>query len=175
MQAYTNTAMKAKFLFGLICVFLVISAISCKDDDPEWRLTTLSVKNMNNAGEQPFLSDDSIPKEAYAVDILYVGWNLDNKADYSRIDFKNCKDTVVAQKIICNTALDEKFTAGSDVTELFKPLYGMFTGNSSSNKWHGGTFILKYVPNRGVHSFKALVYLANGNIIEKSTKPVMLY
>ncbi|GAB6012913.1 hypothetical protein [Viscerimonas tarda] len=167
--------MKAKLLLGLSIVCFLTNALSCKDDDPMWRLTSIDVKNMNNEGEQPFASDDSIRKEAYAIDILYVGRNLDNMTDYSRIDFKNCKDTIIEQKILCNTNLDENYLAGSDVTKLFKPLYGRFAENSSELKWYGGTFILHHTPQPGIHSFRVCVYLGNGTIIEQNTRPVKLY
>jgi hypothetical protein len=167
--------MKPNEFLGVAFICLIFGMGACSSDAPVWQLTDLNVKNMNNEGEQPFVSDDSIRKEAYAIDILYVGWNLDNKADYSRIDFRNCKDTIVEQKIICNTDLNSEYAAGSDVTGLFRPLYGTFTGSSGSKRWHGGTFILKHIPNPGIHSFKVLVYLANGAIVEKNLKPVKLY
>lgn len=166
--------MKLRILFILTVILYLNFAVSCADEDPMWRIVDLDVKNMDNKNDQPFVSNDSIRKEAYALDILYLGKNIDNSMDYNRIDFKNCKDTIIDQRIICNNDFDIKHLSGSDITDFFKPIYGYY--NKYDTKiLHGGTFVLTKYPQPGIHSFKIRVFRNNGTYIEKNTVPIKLY
>ena len=167
--------MKLKMFLGLAIVFFLNTAMGCKEDDAIWKFFSMDIKNINNEGELPLISNDSIRKEAYALDILYMGKDVDSGMDYNRIDFVNCTDTIVEQIIFTNNDFDNEYAAGSNITEFFKPIYGSFNGGSDKKKWHGGTYILTRVPNPGIHSFKVCVYRSNGTFVEKNTTPVKLY
>lgn len=149
------------FLVFIATLFLGYSFASWSKAAAEIRpeLSDIRVDNLNTEKNDICISCDSVVHDKYVLGIQYLG------VDQKRLPyFYYCQDTVIKQKIYCNTNLDDKFPAGTDVTRLFNL--------SPGKNYEGAKFALKHMPKPGIHSFKIRIYFADGSYIEKDTEPV---
>lgn len=162
--------MKRIYLFsGIIFFFFICCSMQQCGDEELCPLTEIEVVNLNNEMDEPFVSDDSIKKEAYAFQVFFIGQFSGMVDPYKSCAIENFTRNTVNYTITTNTDFDDSHTIGDDVTDYFS-LYNKEAGNG-----HTCTiFVLRKAPNPGVYSFRITASLDTRTFVV-STTPVVLY
>jgi hypothetical protein len=148
--------------------------MSCDEGDSErTSLLGLVAVNLNNEGENPTYTEDSIKKEAFVIGLIYM--TDGNKPSDTPIYFDNVPyESYINpkyEKIVCLTDFNDEYPAGFDVTNLF------IRYENTKNKISGidALFVLTAVPSPGIHSFRISRTLDDGSEVRTETKPIKLY
>ena len=167
--------MKLRLYYILTCIFLLSCAMQCGCEgdydyysSPSCKLTQVEIQNVNNEGKNPFISDDSIRKEAYAIKIVYKGTSLLDTTTIipiKAVDIGNVK----SRKFFCNTSFDDLHPANTDVTDYFEAII------VKDPYLEPDIYLLRKTPKAGLHSFRVEFLLEDGNTLIANTNPIMLY
>ena len=192
MQKYHNLLIlffmkKHLLLLFPAFVFFLCTGLTCDESsdekDPESiDLQSINVYHLNNAGEKPVLAEDNaeVPKEAYALRI-----SLTPQQKLSENGYYQLSDKTSGIEIITNKDLNEKFRAGSNVTECFRIIpspYGY--GNTELSKYNIYVFngypgdidiALLTSPAAGEQQFTVSLIFESGRKLSATTPIVTLH
>jgi hypothetical protein len=156
--------MKLKIYLALATIFFTLNAMRCNNDifGNSTNLIDIDVENLCRDGENLNTASSPIRKESYTLGIKYIG---KDSVEQPYLSFY--QDSVLRQKIYCNTQFDARHPAGSDVTKFFVL--------SPNRKYNGAKLRLIKRPDSGTHSFKICIYRKDGLYIEKDTAPIEFF
>lgn len=156
--------MKFKIHIALAILFLTLNAMRCDNTifNTASNLIDINVENLNIDGEYLHITHLPVKKESYTLGIKYIG--KDSKEQPYLYYYQ---DSVIEQKIYCNTRFDAKHPKGSDITKFFT-LY-------PHHEYNGAKLKLTRTPIPGMHSFKVCIYRKDRSCIEKDTDPIEFY
>ena len=178
--------MKNRFLphFLAVTTFLLFAAVCCDPDyDPDEKLVSIEVDNLNNAAEEIVLAQQSVKKEAFALGIKLFssmkGWKEEEWLDpqFTRKDeFVNIMGNV---KILANTDFNSHYPKGSDISRLFDKYYRKTESYEKAEPpfdVYSYLLILREAPDAGEHSFKIVYDLHDDDqeSIEFDTAPITM-
>ena len=156
--------MKLQVYLTLTIIFLIFSAMKCDRNilESNSHLTDIKVENLEKKGEELVIAQSPTNRSSYTLGIKYIG-KLKEEQSYMYY----LQDSIVDQKIYCNTQFDSQHPPGTDVTNYFA-LY-------PNNDYNGAKLQLKRKPIPGKHSFKVCILKKDGSAIEKNTPLIELY
>lgn len=175
-----------------LCAFLLFGLMSCSDPYPPFVFETVNftLTNADNSGTSPVHDNDSVPKQAYSMEINLVSM-LKNKSgtDINESEFEN-EDLVTDFKISCLTEYNGipanlplngffYFSEQQGIGRIIGPeMYHeiFFAANRDADEW-GTTknFILMSEPEfPGNYEFVVSAWLSDGRFLS-DTVNVNLY
>lgn len=179
-----------KFLSGVL--FLICTAMSCEDDAPHVEsvsgtLTDFQLTHLDNAAERPKEAiDGRVKKEAYMLKISLMSEPEENLSsiDKSRVNFL-LHDPIVNIRIFTETNFREDYPADSDISSLFanypiRIVAGQLADDDGSLKWvDESSYLFKSLltapVQSGTYLFRVRLIFKSGDIMEKTTEPIVLY
>lgn len=165
--------MKFKFSVVLFLLFILCAATMCEYAGEEGKayniyLVGAEAHNLDNSGEYPVKSNDSIRKEAFVIGIRYKVVKETNLTD-TLIDIRYRHDRSlksVKLNVFCNEPFNN-FPKGTNVTSLFS----VYDNNRDYDK----LLVLRTTPQAGEYSFDIECTPDSGEVIITRTANIKLY
>lgn len=171
--------MKYYYSLAIAMIFVSLTAFYCEDtshydyiDNPV-EMVDILAENLNFEGEEAFISDEPIRKEAFVIGVTYI---VEDTVDLGQQKYPRpiaYSDRIYKDftwKILCNSDFNNEYPAGSDVTKLFR----VNTLNYYIPNEFKSSLFLRGTPLEGEHSF-TIQAIFGDKTIETQTKPVRLY
>lgn len=183
-------------LLLLSLLFLVFTAMTCDDDLPEVVKVTCTIDDVtlhhwNNAGESPKEpAEFKVPKEAYLLEIcvsIEISEDESVSFDDGRYFSYVLSDEIKKISIFTDSAFNENFPAGSEITSCFYNYPKTISDNQQSDYTANGQAIsyveqinqmykaLLTVPQPGEYRFRVVLTMESGETIERVSEPITLY
>jgi len=180
----------------LSLLFLIGTAMSCEDEpampiDIPCALKEVELYHWDNTGELPKEPvENRIPKEAYVLEIRILTEVVEDEIESYYDDHYTqhiLSDAIEKIQIFTETAFNEKFPKGADVTACFYD-YPKVIDNYQQTDYtsQGGSILyvdktnriykaLMTIPQPGEYRFRVLLTRKSGETIERISEPVSLY
>lgn len=167
--------MKMKFYLLPVLAFIIFTATSCPEEDGDVYLVNIEVVNLDNSGEDAYISEEPVNRNAFVIGVNYlVGYTPPNEKKPFSFNKKFSYDNIVILNfpdnptIICNEDFDEDHPANSDVTKFFKI-------STHNDRDYDMLLLLMEPPVTGTYSFRVVFNCPNNVVIKKETEPVTLF